>query len=85
MKISVSSGAVLAAAAAALVVGGSIPSANAASNYKVKCFGQNACKGHGGCKSLSNACKGKNACKGQGFTMKSKSACTASGGSTTKG
>ena len=30
------------------------------------CKGQNACKGHGGCKTDKHACKGQNACKGQG-------------------
>lgn len=33
---------------------------------KHACRGQNACKGHGGCKTDKHACKGQNACKGQG-------------------
>ncbi len=33
---------------------------------KHSCKGQNACKGHGGCKTDKHACKGQNACKGQG-------------------
>lgn len=80
------SGAALAAAAATLLLAGAgtAPSADA-SNYTVKCFGLNACKGHGSCKSLGNACKGNNACKGQGFKMMSKSTCTAKGGSTARG
>ena len=81
MKLNAKSGATLAAAAALLVVSAAAPvtPATAASNYKVKCFGLNACKGHGSCKSTANACKGK------GFVMMSKSTCTAKGGSTTHG
>jgi hypothetical protein len=30
------------------------------------CKGQNACKGQGGCKSGDHGCKGKNTCKGKG-------------------
>jgi len=84
MKITVASGTVLAATAAAFVMGTTIaaPAAHAAKN--VKCYGTNACKGTSACKSANNACKGHNACKGQGFTMASKGACKAKGG-TTKG
>ena len=71
----------MAAAAAALVAATALPVA-AGSNYNVKCYGLNACKGHGSCKSMSNACKGHNACKGQGVMMMSKSACLAKHGST---
>ena len=86
MKISVKSGSAMAAAAAALVIGGSLPVTTAQSaSYTVKCFGLNACKGNGSCKSLGNACKGNNACKGQGFSMLSKSTCLAKGGKTTRG
>jgi hypothetical protein len=87
MKLNAISGATLAAAAAVLVLSTAAPlaPASAASNYKVKCFGLNACKGHGSCKSTANACKGQNACKGKGFVMMSKSTCTAKGGSTTHG
>lgn len=83
MKITAKSGAALAAAAAAVIVGAALP-AVAGSNYNVKCYGLNACKGNGSCKSLANACKGHNACKGQGIKMLSKSACVAKGGSTTR-
>ena len=75
MKFNVASGAALAAAAAALVVGATLPTSNAAADYKVKCFGQNACKGHGACKSMGNACKGQNACKGKGFVEMTKEEC----------
>jgi uncharacterized membrane protein len=34
---------------------------------KIKCYGANACKGHGACGGAGHACAGKNACKGQGF------------------
>ena len=84
MKITAKSGAALAAAAAALVVGATLP-VTAGTNYTVKCFGLNACKGNGSCKSLANACKGHNACKGQGVSMMSKSACEAKGGKTARG
>lgn len=85
MKISVASGSVLAAAAAAFVVGTTLSVPTAQADYKVKCFGLNACKGHGACKSTGNSCKGQNACKGQGFKMSSKTGCKASGGSTARG
>jgi uncharacterized membrane protein len=87
MKLSAISGAALATAAAVLVLSTAAPlaPAAAASNYKVKCFGVNACKGHGSCKSTANACKGQNACKGKGFVMMGKATCTAKGGSTTSG
>ena len=63
MKLNAISGATLATAAAILVLSAAVPvaPAAAASNYKVKCFGVNACKGHGSCKSTANACKGQNA------------------------
>jgi hypothetical protein len=84
LKIRIASGATLAAAAAVLITSGaatSIP-AQAKSDYEIKCFGLNACKGHGSCKSTANACKGKNACKGQGFSMMGKEKCMTKGGST---
>lgn len=85
MKVSVHSGTALAAAAAALLIANVAPTPASAVDYSVKCFGLNACKGHGGCKSIGNACKGKNACKGQGFSMMSKSQCLAKGGKTARG
>lgn len=85
MKMTVASGSVLAAAAAAFVVGTTLSVPSAQADYTVKCFGLNACKGHGACKSTGNACKGKNACKGQGFQMSSKEKCKAKGGSTARG
>lgn len=85
MKLTVISGTALAAAAAALIAGSSLPSAPASASNTVKCFGLNACKGTGSCKSLGNACKGHNACKGQGVKMMSKSTCLAKGGKTSRG
>ena len=88
MKMTTISGAALAAAAATFVIAGvaTAPTAvQAAGDYKVKCYGVNACKGTGSCKSLSSGCKGQNACKGQGIKMMRKSACVAKGGSTSHG
>jgi hypothetical protein len=84
MKITAKSGAALAIAAAAAIAGVAAP-VTAGTNYVVKCYGLNACKGNGSCKSLANSCKGNNACKGQGIKMISKSACLAKGGKTSRG
>lgn len=84
MKISVKSGAVIAAAAAALIGNAVAAPVAHAADYSVKCFGLNACKGNGACKSMGNACKGHNACKGQGFKMMSKGQCLAKGGKTAR-
>lgn len=84
MKHTIISGSAIALAAAAFLANASLaPQAEA--SHHVKCFGLNACKGHGACKSAGNECKGKNACKGQGFSKMSKSKCVAKGGSTTRG
>jgi hypothetical protein len=85
MKITTKSGAVIAAAAAVLMANAVVPVAQAATDYNVKCFGLNACKGNGACKTVGNACKGKNACKGLGMSMMKKSKCMAKGGSTAHG
>ena len=83
MKMTKISGATLAAAAAALMLSGaaSVP-ASAGEEAKVQCYGVNACKGHGACKTAKNDCKGMNACKGQGFVSVTKANCDAIGGST---
>lgn len=80
MKISVASGSILAATAAAFVMGATISAPTAQAASKVKCYGVNACKGTSACKTAANACKGQNACKGTGFKMSSKSSCKADGG-----
>jgi hypothetical protein len=64
----------VATAAAALFAAGMVGTAGA-QEVKVKCYGANACKGHGACKSSMNACKGKNGCKGKSFEEMSEKAC----------
>ena len=84
MKLNRKSGAALAAAAAFLVMNATAPVITpAAAAYKVKCFGVNACKGHGACKSAANSCKGQNACKGKGYVMMGKLRCLFKGGTLT--
>ena len=86
MKLTPTSGAAIAAAAAALIGSATLPATSAhAVDYTVKCFGLNACKGNGSCKSTANGCKGQNACKGMGVSMMSKSKCLAKGGKTSHG
>ncbi len=82
MKLSAKSGATIAVTAAALLIGGSIaaPTASVAAAKKVQCFGVNACKGQGACKTAKNDCAGKNACKGQGFVLMTAKECKAKGG-----
>jgi hypothetical protein len=69
-------GASIALAATTLILAGAAvaPLSHAAA-AKGHCFGANACKGKGACKSASNDCKGHNACKGKGFLVMTKSAC----------
>ena len=59
------SGAALAAAALTLAVAGAATVTPASAAGKVMCYGVNACKGQGACKSANNACKGQAACKGR--------------------
>lgn len=69
-------GLAIAAAAATLFTSGLVGAADeGGAGVKVKCYGANACKGHGECKSSMNACQGKNACKGQGFVKMTEKAC----------
>ena len=86
MKLSAKSGATLATAAAALMLSGTVATFTAPSSAvaadQVKCFGVNACKGQGACKTAKNDCKGQNACKGQGFVQMTKAECDDQGGST---
>jgi hypothetical protein len=74
------SGAVLAAAAFALAMGGLAPAPAHAEDAKVHCVGVNSCKGTSECKTASSACKGQNACKGKGFLITTKAECDAAGG-----
>ena len=74
--------ATIAAAAMALLAGGTITLTTAPAQAEtVKCSGINSCKGQGSCKSTSNDCKGQNSCKGQGWIEQaSAEACTGAGG-----
>ena len=78
--------AVLMAAVAGLLTAGVVgtaTTARAADADKVKCYGINACKGHGSCAGAGHACAGKNACKGQSFVETSKDDCMKQGGKLT--
>lgn len=51
----------------------------------IQCFGANACKGQGACKSVYNGCKGQNTCKTQGSLMEpTNNDCTIAGGETSQ-
>lgn len=84
MKLTKTSGATIAAAAAAFIMSGTVVAAgemaHAAAGKNVHCYGVNVCKGKTACKTAGNACKGQNACKGKGFVAISKEACDAIGG-----
>jgi len=67
--------AALATAAAAVFTASAVVSTANAEEVKIKCYGANACKGHGECKTSMNACKGQNACKGKGFEAMTEKAC----------
>jgi hypothetical protein len=70
MKLSIKSGAAIAATAATLLLAGAVsaPSFAAMDDAKGHCVGANTCKGTSACKTAKNECKGHNACKGQGFS-----------------
>lgn len=76
MKVTKSSGALLATAAAVLFTSTSALDAVAA-EAKIKCDGGNACKGKSECSTATNACAGQNSCKGTGYVMLTKDECTA--------
>lgn len=81
MKMIGISGAGLAAAALTLALGSaSLVQPAAAAGEKVQCFGVNACKGQGACKTANNECKGQAACKGQGWINASAEDCKKWGG-----
>ena len=85
MKVPVRSGATIAAAAAALVLAGTLPApASAAEPGQGHCVGANACKGKSDCKTASNECKGLNACKGKGYLTMTKEECGKIEGATFK-
>ena len=80
MKFNVISGAAMAAAALSLAVGSTALTTPASAAAKVMCYGVNACKGQGACKTANNACKGQAACKGQGWINASAEDCAKWGG-----
>lgn len=81
MKLSKTSGAVLAASAAFMLMSGAVTiSTVSADEAKVHCVGGNACKGQSACKTASSSCKGLNGCKGQGFIDLTAAECEAAGG-----
>jgi len=81
MKMKIVSGSSMAVAAVALAISGVSLVPAGAKAKTVHCFGINACKGQGACKSAKNACKGQNSCKGMGWLPeKSAKACTKAGG-----
>ncbi len=85
MKITVTSGTSLAAAAASLMLAGAVaaPAAMAeGQEAKGHCVGANACKGKSACKTATSACAGHNACKGKGFTVTSAEECAKIEGAT---
>lgn len=81
MKLAKTSGAALAATAAAMLMSGTVTTTVSAHEGDVACYGVTACKGHSACKTAGNACKGQNSCKGQGFVKLSKQQCSDVGGS----
>ena len=86
MKLSAKSGATIAAAAAALMMSGAfVAPTSAVAAEEVQCFGVNACKGKGECKTAQNECKGQNACKGKGFLTMTKAECEEKGGEVKEG
>ena len=87
MKLSKTSGAAVAAAAAALFLSGAVhaPTSASAEEAKVQCFGVNSCKGHSACKTANSSCKGLNDCSGKGFQMMTAAECTTKGGTTSQG
>lgn len=85
MKLDKMSGATIAAAAAALLLSGSMAApAFAADGGTVHCAGVNGCKGQSTCKTATNSCAGQNACKNQGRSELSAEECTKAGGTVQK-
>ena len=82
MKQTFKTGALIAAAAAAMALSGAASAATASvsAGDTVHCAGINSCKGKGDCATVENACKGQNACKGHGFLGSKAGECLAKGG-----
>jgi hypothetical protein len=78
----IKSGALIAAAAAALALSGAAiaQTKTLAADDMVHCGGINSCKGTSACATAENACKGMNVCKGHGFLVTKASECFVKGG-----
>ncbi|NNM60079.1 MAG: hypothetical protein HKM04_09740 [Legionellales bacterium] len=77
-------GIVLATAAAGLLAIAPVSMAATSTTSQAHCYGVNACKGKGACKTSYNACKGQNSCKGKGFLLMTQTQCAKQGGSLTE-
>jgi hypothetical protein len=82
MKQIIKSGAMIAAAAAALALSGAASAATTSisAGDSVHCAGINSCKGTSECATAENSCKGQNSCKGHGFVGAKASECLKKGG-----
>lgn len=73
--------ALIASAAAALFLSGTVVPALAAgdsgSSQKIRCEGVNSCRNLSDCKTAHSQCKGHNSCKGQGFKLLTPDECAA--------
>ena len=76
MQTKLSTGAMIAAAAAAFALSAAAGAATAPNGSKgkaidagdkVHCYNVHDCKGNSDCKTAEHSCKGQNACKGHGF------------------
>ncbi|UGQ46987.1 BufA2 family periplasmic bufferin-type metallophore [Massilia endophytica] len=83
MKQVIKSGAMIAAAAAAMAVSGQVnaaPKSSVSAGDMVHCAGINSCKGTSACATAENACRGQNSCKGRGFLEMKARECLAKDG-----
>jgi len=65
----------IASAAAGLFLAGAVAAPAHAAEEQVRCYGINACKGHGECGGKGHSCAGENQCKGKGYLKLSKDKC----------
>ena len=70
----------IAATAAALFAAAPAPAAEQGAEALIHCYGVNACRERGNCKSAENKCKAQNACKGHGYVPVSAAVCEQLGG-----
>ncbi|MBI3770208.1 MAG: hypothetical protein HY271_17180 [Deltaproteobacteria bacterium] len=78
---SISTGMLIAGAAATLVLAGAIGAhADEKTGGDVYCFGINACKGQGACAGAGHVCGGRNSCKSAGVVKTTLAECQAKGG-----